>query len=401
MLNNEIEGMDISILGQGFNADNENSVGNKLLQLLEDGEFHTFTAISAFASETGIGILSEKLKKASGFATVNMIIGVNQKATSKEALEMIVSLPVNGYVFYFGKSPIFHPKIYLFEGDKQSHLIIGSSNLTGSGLFSNVETSTYITLDSTSESDLQTIQDLKGYFKGLFEFDDPNLQPLNAELIAELVKDKVVPTEKERNKAYGELNAEKRELGGVLSKLFPQRKTSSVPNVKQKTRKRKAVGDQSTDSNSQAAQIQIKELLWEKKRLTQSDAQQVPTGTAVTANVKLSQARFKYKNELINHLIYFRDFVFHDLEWEQTQPNNTEHEEATCLFEVEILRENLGQHAFKISHDPKREANQGNTTTWLHWGEEMSVYLRKNNVQGKALRIYGTDHIGLFKLIIS
>lgn len=83
MLNNEIEGMDISILGQGFNADNENSVGNKLLQLLEDGEFHTFTAISAFASETGIGILSEKLKKASGFATVNMIIGVNQKATSQ------------------------------------------------------------------------------------------------------------------------------------------------------------------------------------------------------------------------------------------------------------------------------------------------------------------------------
>lgn len=307
--------MHISILGQGFDTENDNSVGNKLLELLEQGGFHTFTAISAFASETGVDILSERLTEASKFATVNIIVGVNQKATSKEALELINSLPVKGYVFYFGNSPIFHPKIYLFEGDEKAHLIIGSSNLTGAGLFRNVETSAYITLDDT-ESDLQTLKELKGYYNGLFEFDDPNLQPLNAELIAELVKDKIVPTEKERNKAYGELNSGKEKLGEVLSKLFPIRKSASIPSFRAKKKEIVKKGDFKKTENMKTFGNKG-DLVWISGPLTERDLN-IPKGsnTHGTGSMLFKKGLMKE----IDQRHYFRDVVFSAIEW-RTKPN--------------------------------------------------------------------------------
>jgi len=53
--------MEITILGQGFNSDNENSVGKNLIKFLSQKEFHSFIGISAFASKTGINDLSKHI----------------------------------------------------------------------------------------------------------------------------------------------------------------------------------------------------------------------------------------------------------------------------------------------------------------------------------------------------
>jgi len=115
--------MDIQLLGQGYEKESENSVGNHLIKLLSDKEFQSFTAISAFISQAGVTGLSTHIEKAKEhLEVITIITGVDQKGTSKEALEALIKLDVNAYVFYQPSITIFHPKIYLFEGIKKSVL---------------------------------------------------------------------------------------------------------------------------------------------------------------------------------------------------------------------------------------------------------------------------------------
>src|SRR5690606_14642815 len=118
------------------------AVGNHLMRFLGQKGFDSFTGISAFASESGVYGLSNYLNIAqNNFKDLNLIVGVDLDGTSKEALEEILALNINSYIFYQKEQPVFHPKIYLFEGVKEFKIIIGSSNLTRGGLFTNVESS--------------------------------------------------------------------------------------------------------------------------------------------------------------------------------------------------------------------------------------------------------------------
>lgn len=108
--------MNITFLGQGYEAESKDSVGNYLINLLGKDIFHSFTGISAFASEAGIIGLSEYIERAKNhFDQINIVVGIDQEGTSKEALYEIANLKINGYIFYQREPPIFHPKIYLFE----------------------------------------------------------------------------------------------------------------------------------------------------------------------------------------------------------------------------------------------------------------------------------------------
>jgi len=57
--------MEIKFLGQGYEKESVNSVGNHLIKFLADEELESFTAISAFIIQTGItGLMIEILKAA-------------------------------------------------------------------------------------------------------------------------------------------------------------------------------------------------------------------------------------------------------------------------------------------------------------------------------------------------
>ena len=93
--------MNISFLGQGYEPDSKNAVGYQLLKLLSQKNFHTFTGISAFASEAGIEGLSQSFERAKeNFEKLTLIVGIDEEGTSKEALLKINSLKINSYIFY-------------------------------------------------------------------------------------------------------------------------------------------------------------------------------------------------------------------------------------------------------------------------------------------------------------
>lgn len=220
--------MNLNFLAQGFEDVSKDSVGNHLMKYLSHKDYHTFTAFSAFTSIAAIEGLRIFITNApKNYSSFNFILGINQRGTSKEALEAVLNLEVNSFIFYHNPNLIFHPKIYLFEGDKISKIIIGSSNLTSNGLFANIESSVLITIKEDNTDDVNFLNQLKTYYKGIFDKNDPNLKPITKELIENLVEDGIIPTEKERK---AELLKNKIKSSKKLkSNIFPPRKSSRVP----------------------------------------------------------------------------------------------------------------------------------------------------------------------------
>ena len=74
---------------------------------------------------------------------LSIIVGIDLENTTKEGLQALLELEAIGNVethVHHNEAPTtFHPKLYLLRNSKRARLIVGSNNLTESGLFRNVE----------------------------------------------------------------------------------------------------------------------------------------------------------------------------------------------------------------------------------------------------------------------
>ena len=399
--------MDIKLLGQGIEPASIDSVGNHLVALFKKDGFHTFTAISAFVSEAGInGIANSINAERDKYKKIVIITGVDQKGTSKEALEALLNLDIESYVFYQPSSSIFHPKIYLFEGDDKCELIIGSSNLTAHGLFVNVEASLLISIENGKEEDYGIIKQLKSYYDGLYNLSDPNLLPLDAALIAKLVSASIVPTEPERRKLYVKDTADTTK--DLIETIFPKRiiakvpaefkssastATTSTPVVSTSvatsvvTTSTPAVSVAVTTSPvtaSPASAIAVTPgavsygpLVWVRSRLPASSVQQSAAGTNPTGGLRLVQDGYLVAGRVIDQTTYFRNVVFGSFPWVQASVRPFV-EVAIVPFEITIRGVNIGTFNLGVRHKPSGAAGQGNYTTSISWGDAAAHITAQN-----------------------
>jgi hypothetical protein len=74
---------------------------------------------------------------------LSVIVGIDLKNTTLEGLQGLLDLEIHGhcetFVYHNEAGSIFHPKLYLFRNVQEARLIVGSNNLTESGLYINVE----------------------------------------------------------------------------------------------------------------------------------------------------------------------------------------------------------------------------------------------------------------------
>lgn len=192
--------MDTKIIGQGYNLDADTSVAKELIEQFNSKRYDSFTCLVAFASYGGISaltpyILAEKERD----VKIKVILGIDQKGTSKEALEEVLSWGVEAKIYHTQSVNIFHPKIYLFENTDIFTLIVGSNNLTTMGLVKNIECSLLIK-DTKGEHTVHN--DFYVYWKSILDGVDVNLMPITQELIDELYAEKIIPTESERTEKY-------------------------------------------------------------------------------------------------------------------------------------------------------------------------------------------------------
>jgi len=143
-----------------------------LIALLGKGDYACLTIVVAFLRSEGVDQLKDALKKfvASG-KKAKFIVGISRNVTSYEGLKLLLEIGGEGSVLVFhnasSSAGIFHPKLYLFEGDKKSAVAIASNNFTESGLFLNYELAIIIELDPLKGEDQQLQKDINEYITGL------------------------------------------------------------------------------------------------------------------------------------------------------------------------------------------------------------------------------------------
>ena len=402
--------MTITILSQGLTADTENSVGAALIKCISSDDYNSFTFISAFVSEAGITGLAHHINQArEKYVSLNVVVGVDQRATSKEALEVLLSLNINAHIFNQPGQNIFHPKIYLFEGPRSSAVIVGSSNMTVGGLFANVEASVHIELIHEDPADLKIITDLKARFEGLFDFTDANLQPITEELIGRLVAAKIVPTaaeQREIRKIAQVVLAEDAEANAAGKPIFPKRVSSpSVPKEFRGGTRRVAVLGEGLEEEVlevpvlDPAPMPTFELVWRRRRLPESSVEIAAAGTNPTGGLRLVQDKFEVEGVVIRQGTYFRNSVFSDLQW-ATEKEVPFVEKAIGKFYVSVLGEDLGEFNMEIRHKPSGEAGQHNYTTSISWGG-LSRPIRERGLANRTLNLYrSVETNGTFKIEI-
>lgn len=387
--------MKISFLGQGLNSSGD-SVGIVLMNSFSDAEFNKFSCLVAFSSLSGIDGISEAVKSSKQhIKQFRVVVGIDQKGTSKEALEALLGLDIETSVYYTISYIIFHPKIYLFEGDQKCRIILGSSNLTQTGLCQNIEASfvvDFIKPDKEGENLLKQIYD---YFKSFFDDDIENLHKLTQELIETLFEAGIIPDESERIKIQEDKIAFKRDTGKMekladIKTLFPAIEIQKLPGnfIKPEEAKPASTMPIVTKPIAVADLWDIKgPLVWEKTNLPATDILYAKTSnTNPTGSLRFAQAGYHVGGKIIDQTTYFRKDVFGKLTWkvEKTEPFQ---EITEVLFNVKILGEDKGQHRLIIRHKPSGEADQGNFTTAISWGELAHV-IRKYDLRGKDFYLY-------------
>lgn len=187
--------MQITFLGHGLKKDDGLNVGNQINAAFNSELYTEFTGFVAFTSVGGVKKLTESIENAkSSYDKLVFYLGIDNQGTSKEALELLMQNEVESYVFYREEiNKTYHPKLYLFEGDVHSRIILGSSNMTNSGLTSNIEAS--VLMDFRTKTDRQgskLVREIKEYFEELLSQKSKYLNKLTPRFIEELTTKKLL-----------------------------------------------------------------------------------------------------------------------------------------------------------------------------------------------------------------
>ncbi|THV56359.1 restriction endonuclease PLD domain-containing protein [Chryseobacterium candidae] len=195
--------MELRFIGQGYNTAIGTSVAETLIASFNNEIYHSFVCLVAFASYSGVtGLTNHVNNSRNHLRKFRVIIGIDQNGTSKEALEALLEWEVDSYIFNTSSDFIFHPKIYIFEGDDNIKIIIGSNNLTQTGLSQNIESSIEVSFTKEDEQGMRFFEEIKTYYNPIIDGPHVNLKQLTDELIEGLFIEGKIPTESQRRSLY-------------------------------------------------------------------------------------------------------------------------------------------------------------------------------------------------------
>jgi len=327
---------------------------------------------SAFVRQNGVSPVSDLLRTNSQKITV--FAGIRNGITSAQGLLALLDCKVRLFVVDTGAaSAIFHPKVYLAVSEKSAHAIIGSANLTHSGLNQNIEASSFLILDRTHPDDEKFLQDLlsanstleSGFPKHVFQITQKK------DIAGLLKQGRIDDEDYDRPSRSNRIRA-----GAHRDKLGKMRLYGKVhkPPLKRKKKKKRI----STEW----------ELLWISKGLTERDLN-IPSGstTHATGSMLFKKGQFDH----IDQRSYFRKEVFAELVWKKDTTKSKRHLERTSAdFEIIIKRVSCGIFSLKMTHNSRtdtRAYEQRNAMTGIHWGNAKSVIAQKD-LLGRELRLY-------------
>lgn len=177
--------MKVSLLSQFSNFGSEKSVASAIISVLRTSNYHKCRAMVAFANYGGVSGLADEITK-SCLKEKSIIVGIDNKITTVEALQELIELGFDGKVYHTSSGEIFHPKFYLFENDKDFTLIVGSNNMTSGGMVLNDECS--ILVEGTKDESIyyEADETFNRIWNTAEDKDKPIIMPLTPEIIERL-----------------------------------------------------------------------------------------------------------------------------------------------------------------------------------------------------------------------
>ena len=173
---------------------------HELREALSDGRLSSFRLIVAYAKSGPLHRLREDFdswRRRGG--TAEAILGIDQQGTSREALELALTLFDSVYVTQ-ANGITFHPKIYLFKGRTFARAFVGSHNLTVGGTETNFEAALDVKL--VLPDDARDLEALESAWHDLLPGSCSATRLLTAPLLQELLgRGAVLPEKRMRARA--------------------------------------------------------------------------------------------------------------------------------------------------------------------------------------------------------
>lgn len=199
--------MEVQFIAQGLSLDKNKPSGDIIIEALASGRYNSFVSFVAFISSGGITNIKDQLVTfISSGNNVHLYVGVDLHGTSKEALDILIEAKIPTTVVYSPNSIVYHPKIYLFRGEENHLIIIGSSNLTTSGLFQNIEASICLSFLSSDEQGIAVENSILDFFETIVNNTSESIQPLSKTLLELLVSSNIVLSESTTRQTRNSIN---------------------------------------------------------------------------------------------------------------------------------------------------------------------------------------------------
>ena len=179
--------------------------------------------------------LLSAFKNAGG--TVEIIVGIGQKNTSKEAVEKLMAVSDSLSIFHNPASinRTFHPKTYLLNSEMNAWGSVGSSNLTRGGLLTNYEANEITEFDLTDEGQAKDWHALENIFGEFVTGKNKCSLVATPELVQVLNEKGVLPSEEAIRKQIKESARKDHSLGlGDIfgADILPEPKSHAKPLAK-------------------------------------------------------------------------------------------------------------------------------------------------------------------------
>jgi PLD-like domain len=133
-----------------------------------DPYWDTLDIAVAWVRASGMAHLSDRLANfLEHGGRLSVVVGIDLQNTTREGLQALLDLERHGwcetFVYHNEAGSIFHPKLYLFRNEEEARLIVGSNNITESGLYVNVEAGLQVDTNVNSTVIAQTLDALSSW----------------------------------------------------------------------------------------------------------------------------------------------------------------------------------------------------------------------------------------------
>ena len=323
-----------------------------------------------FLRTTGVKLLYDVLSEVADRTT--LVVGIRNGITSAQGLRECLELGCHPYVVDTGTaSPVFHPKVYLAKSQTHARVLVGSANLTGPGLRSNIEGGIWLALDLSDPTAAALVSDIEGKFDAMIAaYPDHIFAVTTHEQIDQLLSAGRVADEDLAPPPRATARSSRPSAPSLprmpLKTTLSRRPFASTP--------RPLPPNTPSQAHVLATSRTELQLVWTSKPLTRRDLN-IPTGprTNPTGSMLLKKGAFSG----IDQLRYFRFEVFGELTWQADNRRGRSHiERARGAFQLVVCGIDQGVFELELSHNTRTTSTtyaQKNSPTSLHWGVARSV----------------------------